>query len=532
VHPALVGAILAGHRLLLWAYPRRFSAQFADEMAAVFAEALAEATRGGLGPVVRLMARELAQAPGQLLEAHWRERRAGMAASADNGEAQVVFRRPIQSYAVIAVIALILLAPAIWWVRTLGFGLLGTILPVLLAVSLILGALAGRLTPVLRRIGAGVWLGAGLLCLVGLAWPTSALVESGRSGLSPNAAAVRFWLPLVALVVAALLLAAGLTREPARAGGGRGARWTSLACLALSALLAAKTLHNLYWLLVWDLTYDPLTFLWLIPPVAATVFAGVMLATGLAGKARWAGLYGVLVLAGLAAAFTVAERVDFRQLTAARAERVKQAVEAYNAREGRYPQDLSALAPWYGLALPAPVIINGQDWCYQAGDDYYQLGYVERDHWSSPILLGHLHAAQGEPATLQPLCAAEITALQQTAAQASFDGGMPVSGAALVARIQRGSRRADVLRGMDAFWHRDGCPPRRPAGSDYAYTDLFWLGSHDVSQSTVAAVHYRWEAERRTWVVASAEVVANEELYERYSHCSALDLSSLSGKDP
>jgi hypothetical protein len=66
----------------------------------------------------------------------------------------------------------------------------------------------------------------------------------------------------------------------------------------------------------------------------------------------------------------------------------------------------------YALALPKPVIINGQDWCYQAGAGYYQLGYVDRSHWSDPNLFGHFHAARGEmPEGAAPLCAAEIRAL-------------------------------------------------------------------------------------------------------------------------
>ena len=73
-----------------------------------------------------------------------------------------------------------------------------------------------------------------------------------------------------------------------------------------------------------------------------------------------------------------AQRVDFRQLKGERTGWTSQAIETYYARKGSYPQDLRQLTPWYVLSLPGPVIIYGQDWCYDGGDDYYRLGtYTE-----------------------------------------------------------------------------------------------------------------------------------------------------------
>lgn len=215
--------ILASHRLLLRLYPRAFREAFAEEMAAVFAEALAEAAGGGRGAAARLVARELGQAPLRVLEAHWQNWHEGAEAGTGSGEAEMIFRRPIQWY---AGIALILLAIAIVGVPLLGIGLglVSTLLPVMLAGILILGGLAGALAPVLRRLGAGAWLGAGLVCLVGLAWPTSALVEDGWNRLPPVASTIRFALPPVAIVVAAVLLAAGLAARCRRKGTRRPGR--------------------------------------------------------------------------------------------------------------------------------------------------------------------------------------------------------------------------------------------------------------------------------------------------------------------
>ena len=108
----------------------------------------------------------------------------------------------------------------------------------------------------------------------------------------------------------------------------------------------------------------------------------------------------------------MAQRVDFRQLTEARAERVSEAIENYYGRYGRFPQNLSQLTPRYILSLPEPVIIYGQTWCYEGGDDYFRLGYVSRLHWSDPRLSGHLHKDAGDLSTLSPLCQKEVAAIQ------------------------------------------------------------------------------------------------------------------------
>jgi hypothetical protein len=99
-----------------------------------------------------------------------------------------------------------------------------------------------------------------------------------------------------------------------------------------------------------------------------------------------------------------AQRVDFRQLTEERAERVTQAIETYYAREGRYPQDLRQLVPRYVLSLPGPVIIYGQDWCYDGGEDYYRLGYLDREHWSDPRLFGRVYSAKGDSPLKVDVC--------------------------------------------------------------------------------------------------------------------------------
>jgi hypothetical protein len=120
----------------------------------------------------------------------------------------------------------------------------------------------------------------------------------------------------------------------------------------------------------------------------------------------------LLLIPVLFAMVTSTQGFDFRALTEARAERVSQALEGYHARENQYPHDLQQLIPWDALTLSAPVISYGQGWCYDGGDDYYRLGYVDRAHWSDPRLIGRIAKTQGVVPDRRGMCAEEVTTLQ------------------------------------------------------------------------------------------------------------------------
>ncbi len=236
----------------------------------------------------------------------------------------------------------------------------------------------------------------------------------------------------MALIMAALLLYSGLNlyQEWQNAGAveGKGSQTqrkqagkAAVVVLALGALLLAKTLHNLYWLMVWDTTGDSIEYFPLVIPVIAVLFSGVMLSIAPPGRIRLAGfLYSLLIPVLMIAVSARAQSVDFRQLTEERAGRVNQAIETYYARKGRYPKNLRQLTPGYALSLPGPVIIYGQDWCYDGGDDYYRLGYVYREHWSTPFLIGQIYKTNQAP-DLDRICDEEITSLQNRYPQQFFD---------------------------------------------------------------------------------------------------------------
>jgi len=315
---------------------------------------------------------------------------------------------------IVYVLLPLLLAVLGWWISLRlggpGIGMLAT-------ACAVAGAMfAPALAWAVQRLSPWVWIAAGLTLVAALALPGIASYNAGEF-LAQDAASplpgYAWWMPPVAVVSAAMLLHSGihLWRRPA-AEGAASSR-LALLCALLGALLLARTGHYLYWLLVWDLTTDSLNWIWIVLPMLAALVSGVVLISTLPHRRSAATACAVLIPALLAAAYALSQRVDFRQLTEQRAARTARAVEVYYLRAGRYPATLRQAQPWYALPLARPVIIYGEDWCYQASADFYQLGYVDRDHWSSPYLMGRLVSTAGEAAGTQTICDAEIAAIIQ-----------------------------------------------------------------------------------------------------------------------
>jgi hypothetical protein len=294
----------------------------------------------------------------------------------------------------------------------------------LLAAFLLMGL---ALIWIARRWNWGYLILAGLVVLAGLFIPATAYAKmfppSGAEPYQTNLALTLFLIASVGIVTAGLLLSSGwkLYKEgqPAESGMTGVSKTNRLPAiqtaliLLLGIIILLKAMVNTYWAMAWDNTTDSLGYFWLFFPIVAAIFAGGFISTLLTGRMKAAGLgYAVLVLVLLIAVSTSAQRADYHILTKERAERAAQAIEGYHARFGRYPQNLGQLRGWFAPPLPGPVIIFGEDWCYDGGENYYRLGYIDRQHWSDPRLIGRIHKAAGEMPGLPPICAQQAAALE------------------------------------------------------------------------------------------------------------------------
>lgn len=268
---------------------------------------------------------------------------------------------------------------------------------------------------------------AGMVVLVSLFIPATVYAKifppNGAEPYQTNLAFTLFLIASVAIITAGLLLSSGWNfykeRGPAlsaKIGVLQPNRLLAIQpafILLLGIIIAIKALEGIYWATVWDNTTDPLGFFWLFTPILAAILAGGLLSTFLTGRMKIAGLtFTVIAPVLLIVVSASAQRVDNHALTKARAERVAQAIETYRARVGYYPQNLSQLSPWFIFPLPEPVIIFGQHWCYDGSDNYYRLGYIDRQHWSDPRLIGRIHKTAGVLPDLAPICTQEAAALE------------------------------------------------------------------------------------------------------------------------
>ena len=288
-----------------------------------------------------------------------------------------------------------------------------------------------------RQARPGPWLVIGLVVLAAMLLAPTQFFEhepGGPPAIARNPALeflLSQLLPALAPLMAALLVTSGFLSLPDQSVAEHGAntavrpwdnsrarpagRAPALAAFGLGILVLGGGFYQLYWLLVWDSTYDSLNFIWLGIPILAALFGATLLALMLAGRKRLAGLlYALIVPAVMIGVYHQAKAIDYRALTAARAERIARALETYRARQGAYPAALRQLVPWTMFSIPAPVILHGQDWCYQSGGDSYRLGAVDREHWSSPELYTTVYQAVGGTANDGNLCQAAIAVLRAT----------------------------------------------------------------------------------------------------------------------
>lgn len=171
--------------------------------------------------------------------------------------------------------------------------------------------------------------------------------------------------------------------------------------LILILVLLGYLLYTFRWLGLWDGIDDGIRwfFMAMVSGIGA-MSAGMVIAMTASGWRRLAGLVfaisvmGTLYLMGNTT-FGVGEGVTNYTVTEERAARIQNAIENYHAKTGSYPLDLEELVPGEMLRVPLPMIIPEQGWCYQGGSNFYRLGAVYREHWSSPYLNIRVYASAG-----------------------------------------------------------------------------------------------------------------------------------------
>jgi hypothetical protein len=328
------------------------------------------------------------------------------------------------------ILALIALAIVCWIGASFVWGTGNPLFTVARVGLLVLGILllGWALVLATQKLRAGAWIVLGLLLLVALSLPfntfTNLFPWQGDNFFPSSISMTLLMLFCAALIVVALLIASGLRlirlgqgEESAVEGQAPGQNkrpWLADASLCLGGLLLVQVGIQFYWFMVWDSTYDPLGIFWLVLPVLAVFLAGVVLSIAMPPDQKWIGAgYTVLVSGLLVGVYLLSQKVDFRLLTEERAERLSRVIERYHAREGSYPENLRQLIPRDVTRISEPVILYGEGWCYDGGEGFYRLGYVNRLHWSDPRLIGQVHSMAGAAPDLPPICTEEVAMIQQ-----------------------------------------------------------------------------------------------------------------------
>ncbi len=117
------------------------------------------------------------------------------------------------------------------------------------------------------------------------------------------------------------------------------------------------------------------------------VIGGILLTFGLRKNHRVLGMaYTVLAPAIIALAYIAGGMINTEAVTASRAERIAGAIAHYYEDNKVIPAALGELTPGYLPIILGPLTGRGRAWCYQAGTDYYRLGYAYHQRYYRPTI--------------------------------------------------------------------------------------------------------------------------------------------------
>jgi len=292
------------------------------------------------------------------------------------------------------------------------------------------GALALALVWTLGRDGRPLAAVGVLAAFAGLGWYNALIAGAWQLPESPGwlslpALALSYSLPSLAVALAAVMVSSAL-QPPRPDQAGAASPWPAVWRLAVALSLLGYLGYTIAWVSVWDQTSDGMSGLSLsLSAGLGAIAAGMVLALTASGWRRLAGLaFGVAVPLALFAAFDYGWDISYHALTEARAARLEAALERYHARTGSYPADLTALIPGELWWIPAPVILRGQGWCYQAGPETYRLGAVYREYFSTPLSV-RVYASVNDPLGTTWDCDARLAELKPRYEPQPLTGASP-----------------------------------------------------------------------------------------------------------
>jgi hypothetical protein len=211
-------------------------------------------------------------------------------------------------------------------------------------------------------------------------------------------ASIGLYLLLPGLVIPAVaILTLKLLQPIASSPGARliGARiWQLLLIFSLVAFF----LYTIGWLCIWDGTDDGIRgLLMILLTIIISTAAGMIIALTSRGWQRWSG-FALAILISYGVFWVVGGPGRLMQPykeTEKRAVSLQSAIEMFKATHGNYPAALGNLVPSELWRIPRPMIVRGEGWCYDAGPDFYRLGTLYREHWSSPEMTVRMYASAG-----------------------------------------------------------------------------------------------------------------------------------------
>lgn len=227
--------------------------------------------------------------------------------------------------------------------------------------------------------------------------------------------------PLLGVAAPAILIANGLHRWADSGAASRRGLFMSLALALLTLVLVSL---YVFWASVWDQTMD-LGFGFLVVPfvTGTAVAAGMAMSVVLEGKQRLVGLAFMLLLPLLFYQLhALGLNAPYHTYNEERADRIAAALDDFYEREGHYPQTLASLVPRDLLSVPPPILLHGEQWCYQGGPNFYRLTAFYQPHWASLISL-KIYASRGELPSGEWVCETMLTEVKDRHYEGVWESG-------------------------------------------------------------------------------------------------------------